>query len=145
MSDNEPDDTSILDTIFEDDIVMNGIYDRYEKYKTEESYFFVPIVVRHVDNKLIVNVGDKSYKTITELENNMKLWFSDEGDVDIFKYYLWESRNENIVIMILIETEYYKIGTVAICPVKRGEDSSVVVLYCDDVQEFSYMVDPPLN
>lgn len=130
----------LLDIILTDPGTVNGIYDRYEKYKTE-SHFFVPVDVLLVDDaRLVINVGDKSYKTKDDLCKNLNLWFTSDSDVETFEKLLWDIRNGNIVSMVLMETPETT-GAVVLFPIVRGR-GKIVILHCDDIQAFSHMEAP---
>jgi hypothetical protein len=130
---------SILDRICADQKTLDGIYDRYEKYKTSRNVgFFVPVDALVVGNKVVINTGDKSYNTKNELRENLKLWFTSDNDVKAFEECLWENRNRNIVTIILIETSEFNVGSIVLFPVIRGS-AKANIIYCDDIQAFSHM------
>lgn len=112
----------IIDAILDFDFLVNQIYDRYEKYKTDK-YFYVPFDVLYKNNSLKTDIGDKSYSNFQELKRVLRTWFIDDDDLETFSNCLWNNRNQNIVAMILVETDKYNFGCVILLPISNTPNS----------------------
>lgn len=105
----------LIDQIFDSDVVLSMIQDRYTRYKQEESDFYVPVTATFIDDKLALDVGDKSYNTREELEIAVEAW--SEGkvkDISPFVDFIWDNKYEDIKVLVLVETEEYCFGAIDI-------------------------------
>jgi hypothetical protein len=134
----ESNESDIIDFILQQETIINNIYNQYNKYKTSK-YFYVPVDVSYKNGLLKTDVGDKSYSNFSELASVTKTWFANIVDTNSFSESLWELRNKNIVVMILVETEDYNFGSIVILPIHRTENIEIKRV-CDlDIGPFNHM------
>jgi hypothetical protein len=106
----------LIDTIINSPAVLAMIRDRYTKYQTEEKYFYVPAEFNYDNDtgSIKVDIRDKSYSTIEELEIAVDAWANGRlRDVKPFVEKLWKDKNfKDISVLALIETNEYYFGSV---------------------------------
>ena len=102
----------IINYIVQNQEIISMVRDRYRKYKTNDSYFYVPLTAIVNENKsLKIDVGDKSYNNINELTLAVKAWSENKlKNIDPFVKNLWENKNKNINVLILVDTDEYTFG-----------------------------------
>lgn len=81
------------------------ISDRSERYGGENQlrkYFFVPIVIRLVDeDSARINAGDKSYDTKEELRASITKWDVGDFAVENLTNAIWSCRDELAVLFLI--------------------------------------------
>src|SRR5689334_11109496 len=108
----EEEKIELLSSIIGQPFVQNGIQDRYKRYKTEK-HFYVPVSLYCLENGTVkVDIGDKSYTNLEELEKAILAWSENKiADLQPFVDLAWTNRNNNISVLVFIETEEYCFGS----------------------------------
>jgi hypothetical protein len=145
-------DMDILDVILDQEVIINQIYDRYERYKRADRYFYVPVDVKYKNGVLKFDIGDKSYRNRNKLREVLETWFTDKIDSDNFERVFWNHAEKNIIAMILIETdeyntlekgsffgltEKYNIGYLIHFPLEK--DQEIEILFQSDIKKFHHI------
>ncbi len=153
--DDSSEDGDIIDLMLEDEPFVSGIYSRYEKYKRNDVFFYVPVDAQCIDDKLKIETGDKSYCSLDDLKEIMGTWFVNAEDAVTFTDILWNNRDTNlslsttapvlystmksITVMILVEIAEYNMGAVVILPVDRKSLSDMKIVYRSEIGPFTRM------
>lgn len=111
---SEEEKSELLNIAMDCEIISNGIRDRFDRYKTADKYFFVPVnLYFHYDGKLDIEIGDKSFTSIEELRRSIEAWcFGKVRNPEQFVEVLWANRDKNINVFFLIENDEYNFGSV---------------------------------
>jgi hypothetical protein len=100
--------------------IIDNIYNKYNSYKRENVYFYVPATIYCSETSLNVDIGDKSYSSLEELRGAVMAWSEDKiADIEPFLNILWNNKENDINVLFLIETDEYSFGTVTRFPTKR--------------------------
>jgi len=115
---SEEEKVEFIELILGDDKTIQFIKNRYYQYKREGVYFYVPVTVNYMEDSLKLDIGDKSYSNIEELKDAVEALFEDKiKDSSYFVDLLWDNKEKNINVLLLIETEEYSFATFVTIPV----------------------------
>jgi len=120
----EEEKQELIDVTFELEFVKDAIQDRYQRYKTDDKYFYVPGSIHFLGNgSAKIDIGDKSFKTRDELQIAVKAWSEGKiANIEPFIEIVWNNREKNINVLMLIETDEYCFGSVAVVSPKTIYD-----------------------
>ena len=112
---SEEEKSVLLNCITNNQSIISAVRDRYNKYKRDDAYFYVPISAyllnNEIESSIKTDIGDKCYNNLNELTTAVQAWSEGKlNDIKPFINNLWNNKDNNINVLILIETDEYTFG-----------------------------------
>ncbi len=91
------------------------VRDRYLRYKRDDAYFYVPMTAFITGDSVTWDIGDKSFTEKDTLKKTVDAWAGNKlQDISPFIDLLWKHKEQDIKVLVLIETEDYCWGYFAV-------------------------------